>query len=167
MVEGLQEFVNWWNYFVDREGFDSTYVTWTRPINQYWEQMIIASKIPCVDQETTFYEFWSRILPLPIVALDDAFANEDNFGMDDNEDHYCGSARNKPRDEFNPQIDVSKGSFVFVRPSSSIYPVWLGVATSDVDKEKKSETFLKVMVQYWAPITKNKNASEAYVYKDF
>ena len=42
----------------------------------------------------------------------------------------------------------------------------LGVATSDVDKEKKSETFLKVKVQYWAPITKNKNASEADVYKD-
>ena len=166
VIEGLQTFINCWKSFVDSKGINSAYANWIMPVVQYWEQMIIALKTPCVEQEDAFHDFWPRSLPSPIVALEDEFVDEENFGMDDNEDHYCGSARNKPRDEFNPQIDVSKGSFVLVRPSSSIYPVWLGVATSDVDKEKKSETFLKVKVQYWAPITKNKNASEADVYKD-
>lgn len=85
--------------------------------------MIIALKKPCVEQEDAFHDFWPRSLPLEIVALEDEFVDEENFGMDDNEDHYCGSAQNKPRDEFNPQIDVSKGSFVLVQPSSSIYHV--------------------------------------------
>ena len=167
VVEGLQTFANWWKSFVDSKGVQSAYANWIMPVVQYWEQVITALKTPCcVDQGNVFHDFWPRSLPSPIVALEDAFADEENFGMNDNEDHYCGSARNKPKDAFNPQVDVSKDSFVLVRPSSSIYPIWLGVAVSNVDKEKESENFLKVKVQYWAPITKNKNASEADVYKD-
>ena len=110
---------------MDSKEINSAYANWIMPVVQYWEQMIIALKTPSMEQEDAFHDFWPRSLPSPIVSLEDEFVDEENFGMVDNEDHYCGSARNKPRDEFNPQIDVSKGSFVLVRPSSSIYPVWL------------------------------------------
>ena len=103
--------------------------------------MIVSLKTPCVREEKAFHDFCPRILPSLIVALEDAFDDYENFGMDENEDHYCGSAQNKPKDEFNPQVDVSKGSFVLVRPSSSIYPRWLGVAISDVDKKRDQRTF--------------------------
>ena len=63
-------------------------------------------------------------------------------------------------------IDVLKGNFVFVQPSSLIYPIWLGFAISNVDREKESKSFLKVKIQYWASNTKNKNASVVDVYKD-
>ena len=164
VIEGLQTFVNWWKSFVENKGEESAYAKWIGPVIQYWEQMIFALKTPCVEQEDVFHDFWPRSVSSPVATIEDAFVDEDNFGIGENEDHYCGPARNKPRVEFNPQNDVAKGSFVLVQPSSSIYPVWLGVATSDVDKEKKSETFLKVKVQY--PIAKNKNASEGDVYKD-
>ena len=141
---------------MDSKGIDFAYATWIRSIVQYREQMLVALKTPCVHQEKAFHDFWPRSLPSPIVALEDAFYDDENFGMDENKDHNCGSAQNKPKDEFNPQVDVSKGRFVLVWPSSSIYPIWLGVAVSDVDKEKGSKTFSKVKVQYWAPITKNK-----------
>ena len=167
VIEGLQTFVNWWKSFVGIKGENSAYANWIMPIVEYWEQMIIALKTPCMEQEHAFYDFWPRSLPLPIDAgLEDALVDENDFGMEDNEDHYCGSAQNKPREEFNPHTDVSKGSFVLVQPSSSIYPIWLGVAILDVDKEKQSNNFLKVKIQYWAPTTKNKNASVANVYKD-
>ena len=166
VIEGLQTFVNWWKSFIDSKGKESAYANWIMPVIEYWEQMIIALRTPCVEQEYVMQDFWPRSLSSPVVALEDAFEDEDNFGMNENEDHYCGSARNKPKEEFNPQIDVSKGNFVLVRPSSSMYPIWLGVAISDVDKEKESETFSRVKIQYWAPITKQKNANEVDVYKD-
>ena len=105
MVEGLQTFVNWWKSFLDSKGIDSAYATWTRPVVQYWEQMVVALKTPCMHEEKAFHDFWPRSLPSPIVALEDAFVNENNFVMDDNEDNYFDS-QNKPKDEFNPQVDV-------------------------------------------------------------
>ena len=57
VVEGLQNFVNWWKSFVNSKGIDSIDATWIRLVAQYWEQMIIALKTPCVDQEATFHEF--------------------------------------------------------------------------------------------------------------
>ena len=54
-----------------------------------------------------------------------------------------------------------------MQPSISMYPIWLGVAKFDVVKAKDSKNFMKVKVQYCAPIIRKKIASDATVYKDY
>ena len=83
--------------------------------------MIIALKTLCVEQEDMFSGFWPKSVSSPLSAFEDAFVDDENFGIDENEGHYCGLAKNKPQEEFNPQNDVAKGSFVLVWPSSSTY----------------------------------------------
>ena len=47
--------------------------------------------------------------------------------------HFVGPQSARPREAFKPHIDVRKGDFVLVRPVDPEYPIWLGVAESDVD----------------------------------
>lgn len=61
-------------------------------------------------------------------------------------------------------VDVKKGDFVLVRPSDPVYPIWLGVAKSEIDMDKRSHNFKKISIQYWAPICGRQNASDQEVY---
>ena len=51
-------------------------------------------------------------------------------------------------------------------PCDASYPIWLGVTTADVDHDNNSINYLQVQIQYWAPISKKKNATDVEVYKD-
>ena len=103
VVEGLQAFVKWWKSFVETKGNDSTYAKWIGPVIQYWEQIIVGLKTPCVDKEDDYFGFWPKSASSTIVAFEDAFVDDMNLGVDENEGHYCGLAKNKPQEEFNPQ----------------------------------------------------------------
>ena len=63
-------------------------------------------------------------------------------------------------------VDIKEGDFVLVRPSDTIYPIWLGVAKSNVEMVEKSPNFKKVLLQYWAPSIKRKGLSVADAYED-
>ena len=114
VVEGLQAFVKWWKYFLERKGLDSPYQKWVGSVIQYWEKMIIFLKTPCMEHEDVFHGFWPRSSSSPAIAFENTFVDDEIFGIDDNEGHYCGPTRDKPWDEFNPQNDVAKGIFVLV-----------------------------------------------------
>ena len=68
VIEGLQTFVNWWMSFVDSKGVGSTYANWIMQVIQYLEQMIIALKTPCVEQEDALHDFWPGSLPSLVVV---------------------------------------------------------------------------------------------------
>ena len=74
--------------------------------------------------------------------------------------------RNKLAEEFNPTLDVAQGDFVLVQPCDANYPIWLGVTMTDVDQNNESTNYLQVKIQYWAPVSKKKNASDVEIYKD-
>ena len=59
-----------------------------------------------------------------------------------------------------------KDQFVLVRPHEKIYLIWLGSTLSDVDKNKGSPNYLKVLVKYWALVAKG-NISIVQRCKDF
>ena len=83
VIEGLQYFVKWWNYFVNTKGNDSTYAKWIGPMIEYWEQMIVGLNTPCVHQEDDYLEFWPKSASLTIVAFENAFVDDINFGLDE------------------------------------------------------------------------------------
>ena len=38
-----------------------------------------------------------------------------------------------------------------MRPADPEYPIWLVVVESDVDVDRSSTNYNKVLIQYWAP----------------
>ena len=69
------------------------------------------------------------------------------------EENYCGPLKDKPKDSFQPLVDVKQDFFVLVQPSDEeTYPIWLLIALFDIDKDKN----LKFLAQYWEPICRGK-----------
>ena len=66
-------------------------------------------------------------------------------------DHYVGPQLGRPQEGFRPDIDVRKGDFILVRPADPEYPIWLGVAESNVDVDISSPNHKNICIQYWAP----------------
>ena len=58
------------------------------------------------------------------------------LGIEEHNDHYCGPARDKPREAFNPLLHVQQGHFVMLHPDdTNIYLVWLAMAKSNINDE--------------------------------
>ncbi len=166
VVEGLKKYVSWWKEHLQEKGDQSEYARWINPVLVYWENLMQAMQNPSVREDTSFDDFWPRSICEPAHPLDLPLEDTIDAGLDVNEGHYCGPMRDKPAREFNPTLDVAKGDFVLVQPCDAIYPIWLGVTTTDVDQDNESANYLQVKIQYWAPISKKKNASDVEVYKD-
>lgn len=50
---------------------------------------------------------------------------------------YVGPRKNKPREAFNPRVDIVKGNYVLVRPDTNdleVYPIYLGKVISEVEE---------------------------------
>lgn len=127
---------------------------------------MISMQTPCTIEDNLFDDFWPRSACKQVQTLDVPFEDNLDATIDEIEDHYCGPMRNKPIEEFNPTLDVAKGDFVLVQPCNTNYPVRLGVTTTDVDQDNESANYLQVKIQYWAPISKKKNAGDVEVYRD-
>ncbi|MCO5584007.1 hypothetical protein L7F22_037926 [Adiantum nelumboides] len=126
-----------------------------------WEELIATSTLEDATTLDEYDEFIagqkSIFVKKRTYYLDDA----DNFGgLEELNDHYCGPLSKRPKDAFQPAVDVKKGDFVLVQPSDPIYPIWLGVAQSEVDMNMKSHNFKKIIIQYWAPVCGRQNASD-------
>ena len=86
--------------------------------------------------------------------MDDDMENENGVELEEEDDDDCGPQKGKPKVAFKPHMDVYKDQFIVVRPHEKIYPIWLGLTLFDVDKNKGSPNYLKVLVNYWAPVAK-------------
>ena len=59
--------------------------------------------------------------------------DRDEFqGYEELNNHFVGPQSARPQEAFRPQIDVRKGDFVLVRLADPKYPIWLGVAESQM-----------------------------------
>ena len=85
-------------------------------------------------------------------------------GYEEWNNHYCGPLRGRPKDVFKPHIDVRKGDFVLVRPGEPEYPIWLGVAESNVDEDRSSLNYKKILIQYWVPKNRKKSPTTTELY---
>ncbi len=159
---GIKDYLKYWERWSNVQGPEAEFTKFIMPVIEYWKNMVHALQIPNVHEETTFVEFWPQTQGDTIsTELDDA---DDFGGLEELNDHYCGPLSKRPKNAFQPMVDVRKGDFVLVRPSDPIYPIWLGVAESEIDMSKKSQNFKKISIQYWAPVCGHQNASDQDVY---
>ena len=165
IIQGLTKYVEYWKSWVDQKGENSQYAIWIQPIIEYWENIISLLRMPNVQEVSTCKDFWRKSSIL-VEDINETSVHEELLGLHDLDDHYCGPSSNKPMEEYMPKIDVKKNDFVLVRPSDNIYPIWLGVALSDVDGNNTSINYMKVKVHYWAPMCRKKDTSISKVYKD-
>ena len=47
---------------------------------------------------------------------------------------------------------------------TQIYPVWLAMALSNIDKEPTSPKYRKLLIQYWAPCARKSGMTDAQAY---
>lgn len=167
LVEGLTKYVNWWKEHLQDKGEESDYAIWIKPVINYWERLIVALQTPSASRHNAlFYDFWPRSVCEAAMIPTNEDEIDPFISLDDNEGHYCGPMRNKPAQEFNATLDVTKGDFVLVQPYDAMYPIWLGVTTTEVQQERELAHYNEVQIQYWAPICKRRNASDEEIYRD-
>lgn len=71
---------------------------------------------------------------------------DDFGGLEEMKEHYYGPLSKRPKDVFQPMVHVKKGDFMLGRPLDPIYPIWLGVAQSGMDINKKSNNFKMICI---------------------
>ena len=87
------------------------------------------------------------------------------LGYEEYNDHYCGPRGEKPREEFNPILDVKQGDFIMVYPDNiDIYLVWLAMVESEIDNNPTSPNYKKLLIQYWAPCARKNGMIDVEVY---
>ena len=64
--------------------------------------------------------------------------------------YYVGTKCNKPKQTFDPRIDVEKGKMLLVRSGNKDEGemIWIAKATSDIFRDDDSET-LHVKIDWW------------------
>jgi len=81
-------------------------------------------------------------------------------------DPFCGVARDKPKESYNPYRDVLLGDFVLVRPSDpDLYPVWMGRALTAVQLDRSHPQYGQFQIRYWRPTKGRKKISDHDRYK--
>lgn len=74
---------------------------------------------------------------------------------------YCGPAKERPRDHFNPYRDVLLGDFVLCRPADGDdLPIWLGRAVSTVNRLAGPD-YGKFQVEWWHPVRGKKEGKKS------
>ena len=120
-----------------------------RRVIDYWSNVIQELGRPILSEEMLYYEdFWPKSRGSH--QLDDMIIQQEVerfIGIEEYNNHYCGPQREKPREEFNPLVDVHKGDFIMLHPDdTTIYPVWLTMAMSDIDNYPTSPNYKKLLI---------------------
>jgi len=165
VIHGLSKYVEYWKAWVDQRGDKSSYANWITPVIQYWEIFIPLLKKPNIQVVSQCKYFWPKTC-IMVDSMNHVQDDDELLGLHELDGHYCGPSSKKPLDEYKPDIDVKMNDFILIRPCENIYPIWLGVAISDVDIDKSLDKYMKVKIQYWAPFSNQKQATIAEVYKN-
>ncbi|MCO5548588.1 hypothetical protein L7F22_002048 [Adiantum nelumboides] len=144
---GIKDYIRYWEKWLGAKG--SSFAQNMVPVIDYWKRMLIELQRPFSTLlETSQSQAYESFLPksegnhTKVHDLSDATIVEDKFeGYKEYNDHYC---------DFFPMVDVKKCNFILVCPSDALYPIWLGVAQTIIDKEPSSTTYQKLLIQYWA-----------------
>ena len=135
-------------------------------IIDYWSNVIQELGKPILSEANTFEDFWPKTQGSH--QLDDMNIRQEVerfIGLEEYNDHFCGPQREKPREEFNPMVDVRQGDFLMLHPDdTNIYPIWLAMAISNIDIEPTSPNYKKLLIQYWAPCARKCGMTPAQAY---
>ena len=164
VVSGIKDYLKYWERWSNVQGPYAKFTKFIMPVIDYWKEMILSLQTPNVHEDTIFMDFWPKTQgDIMCSKMDDL---DDFGGLEEMNEHYCGPLRKQPKDAFQPMVHVKKGDFVLVRPSDPIYPIWLGVAQSEIDTNKKSSNFKKICIQYWAPVCGSQSVTNQEVYSN-
>ena len=163
VVNGIRDYLSFWEKWSEKNGKEATCTQFIEPVIDYWKDMIIELQRPTNKCVGNYGGFWPKTEGTHHMQHieDEADAFQ---GYEEWNDHYCGPSKQRPKDVFKPHIDVKKGDFVLVRPGDPEYPIWLGVAESDVDMDRSSSNYKRILIQYWAPKHRRKNPTTAELY---
>ena len=162
VICGIKDYLKYWERWTIVQGPEADYTKFITPVIEYWKTMINSLQTSNVQEDTLFMDFWPKTQG--DTTFQDADDVDDFLGLEELNDHYCGPLSKRPKDAFQPMVDVKKGDFVLVRPADSIYPIWLGVAQSEVDTDKHSSNYKRICIQYWAPVSSRQNITDEEVY---
>lgn len=164
MASEIKDYLKYWERWSSVQGPEADYTKFIVRVIDYWKIMLDVLQAPNFQEERVFMDFWPRTHGDTVFQdIDDV---DDFIGLEELNDHYCGPLSKRPKDAFQPMIDVKKDDFVLVQTADPIYPVWLGVAQSEVDTNKKSINYQKICIQYWAPVCGRQNATDDEVYQN-
>lgn len=167
VILGIKDYVHYWKKWITIKGLGySRHIT---PVVEYWKKMITELEKPIVTTSTCLDSvFWPRSKGTHHMDVLDVEGSDDEFeGYEEFNNHYYGPANRRPKEAFKPTIDVKKGDFVLLRPSKpKKYPIWLAVASSDVDMDRSSSNYKKILIQYWAPVCQWSGLSDEEVYRN-
>lgn len=166
ICQGIKKYIEWWTEGMNKKHANLEFKEFIQPMIIYWENILKTLKDGISQRDTYLKDgFWprTRLMEDNVEAIMQEKLEEEDMV----DEHYCGPINNKPKTSFKPHIDVKKDLFVLVRPSDeNIYPIWLGVALTDVNKDNASTNHLKFLVQYWAPICRSNVSNEEERYRE-
>ena len=162
VILGLKNYIRFW----ENLGNGSSVPRYYRPVIDYWSNVIQELGKPILSEANTFEDFWPKTQGSH--QLDDMNIRQEVerfIGLEEYNDHFCGPQREKPREEFNPMVDVRQGDFLMLHPDdTNIYLVWLAMAISNIDIEPTSPNYKKLLIQYWAPCARKCGMTPAQAY---
>ena len=158
----MKNYVRFW----EKPGNGTGVPRYYRPVIDYWSNVIEELGKPIRSEAIFFDDFWPKTQGSH--QLDDMNTHqavETFIGIEEHNEHYCGPQRERPREEFNPMLDVNQGDFLMLYPDDpNIYPVWLALAKSDIDDDPTSPNYNKLLIQYWGPCAKRQGITDAQAY---
>jgi len=73
----------------------------------------------------------------------------------------------RPLTTYTPFRNLNVGNFVLVKPHDlDLVPLWMGRVEGDVVKDKDTEYFKMVKVQWWVPMKKGSKLDERHLYEN-
>ena len=165
VIQGIKAYLEFWKKCSAMKGKDHDATKYMEPIILYWQNMISELEKPTNNHICQYIGFWPKTTGSH--RMQEIEEDRDEFqGFEEFNDHFVGTQSARPQEAFKPQIDVKKDDFVLVRPADPQYPIWLGVAESDVDLDFSSPNHKKVFIQYWAPKHRKRNPTIHEQYED-
>ena len=150
VIQGIKGYLDFWQKWSAKKGKEHDSTKYIEPVILYWQNMIDELQKPTNKYTGKYARFWPKTAGTH--RMQQIEEEVDKFqGCKEWNNHYVGPQGGRPQEAFRPHIDVRKGDFVLVRPADPEYPVWLGVAESDVDVDSSSPNHKKIFIQYWAP----------------
>ena len=122
IISGLKGYIKFWQNLSS----GSFVLRYYRLVIDYWSNVIEELGKPIHSEGRNYTNFWPKSEGSH--QLDDMNVDQLQtqrfLGIEEHNDHYCGPARDKPREAFNPLLHVQQGHFVMLHPDdTNIYPV--------------------------------------------
>lgn len=134
--EGIEKYIGFFQYVHGRMA-DASKPSYQKLI-EYWKDVLHVlnnEKIQyrAEDGDELVHGFW------PVSKWRDHVpAQYQNVACElDSAIDYVGPRRNRPREAFNPRVDIAKGHIIFQRPDTmdlETYPIYLGYVVSEVEE---------------------------------